>query len=322
MNRTVFISIISFIILWTMPASAKEREGYDESISSSRKFSFFGGPSKEGPEAEWEIIQEAVQNEKLRKAITHTEYLTTAWPDHEFAVKAQRLRGDLYFAREQYQEAFQAYQELIDNYVGSFSYAEVLQLQLEAARKTEHKVYKALFGLTSFKDPIEAVPLYRQLLTNAPHMKEAPQILYDLGEIYFRKGKQLEAIQEFELLEQRYPNSPLSEKAAVRIADAYARLAKRNPTDIRPVEGELSALNHFISVYPESDKVPEIRLRQQDIYEKLAGMQYKLGTYYENILKRPDSALVTYRSLLEQFPDSEWTLPAKQRILKLSQKEQ
>lgn len=322
MKLFYLIILLCISISGTMTSYAKERDVYDESIESTRKFSLLGGPSKEGPEAEWELIQEAIRNDKLKKGIKHTNYFTRTWPDHPLAVKAQRAKGDLYFAREEYAKAFEAYQGLVDNYVGSFNYAEILQLQLECSRKTEDKVYKALFGLTRYEDPLEAVPLYRQLLTNAPHMLEAPQILYDLGEIYLREQKYMESIKEFQLLEQRYPDSPLSEAASLRSADAYAKLSLRNPTDIRPIEGELSVLNHFLSMYPSSEQTQVVRLRQQTVYEKLAELHFQLGDYYENILRRPDSALVSFRSLLQQFPDSEWTVPAKQRILELTQKEQ
>lgn len=320
MSRVLFLFLCLFSCLSSLPAPAKEREVYDESIESKRKFDFLGGPSREGPETEWTRVEAAVEKDRLKRAIKHAGFLTRTWPDHPLAVEAQRMKADLYFAREEYLKAFNAYQDLIDNYVGSFVYAEVLAQQLESARKTEHKVYHALFGLTSYEDPMEAVPLYRQLLTNAPHMREAPQILYDLGEIYFGKNKYLEAIQEFQLLEQRYPESSLSAKAGLRVADAYARIANRNPTDLRPIEGELNALKHFIAVYPESEQVPAARLRQKTAYDKLAELQFKLGKFYETAMNRPDAALVTYRSLLERFPDSEWTVQAKERILDLSEK--
>lgn len=320
MSRPLPFCFYILSCLLTLSAPAKDREVYDESIESTRDFDLFGGPSRKGPEAEWEKVQGYVQKDRLKKAIKHAGYLTKTWPDHPLAVEAQRIKGDLYFAREEYAKAFNAYQGLIDNYVGSFVYEKVLMQQLECARQTENKVYHALFGLTSYRDPMEAIPLYRQLLTNAPHMAEAPRILFDMGEIYLREHKQLEAIDEFKLLEQRYPASSLSKKAVIRIADAYASLAKRNPSDVRPVEGELSTLNHFLTRYPESESAAEIRLRQKKVYEKLAGIHYRQGEYYENILRRPDAALVTYQSLLQQFPDSEWTAPARERILDISQK--
>jgi len=316
--RTLF-----FILLFpSLILRADERPVFDESIESERNFSFFGGPTKEGPLAEWENVQEAVREDKLKKAIKHTEYLVTAWPDHPLAKDAQRLQGDLYFSREQYEEAFQSYQKLIDYFAGQFDYESVLRQQLEAARKLENKVYKALFGLTSYQQPKEAVPLYRQLLTNAPRMKEAPQILFDIGEIYHRKRNFREAIQEYRLLEQRYPNHPLAENAVLRMADAYGAMAESNPTDVRPLEGALETLTYFTVRFPESAFLQEVRLRQKEAYDRLAEVRFRQAEFYQENLRRPNAALVGYRALLEQFPDSEWTQPARERILQITDKNQ
>lgn len=321
MIRSLLPTLLVFCALHSPVTRAADRPAHDESIESTSSFSFFGGPNRAGPEAQWKDLQGYVENNQLRKAIRHCRYLVEAWPDHPLAVQAQRLQADLYFAREQYAEAFHSYQGLIDNYIGSFNYDEVLRQQLEAARNTENKVYKAFFGLTSFTQPLEAIPLYRQLLTNAPHISEAPHILFDMGEIYFRKRQFMDAIQEYRLLEERYPNSPLAEKAALRIAEAYGRIAKRNPTDIRPKEGEYHTLSQFLIRYPESEHLQDVRERRKAGYDHLAKMSYERAQFYENIMNRPEAALVGYQTVLEQFPDSAWTDAARKRILELRSKE-
>ncbi|MEX2606898.1 MAG: tetratricopeptide repeat protein [Kiritimatiellia bacterium] len=321
MIRSLPASILLLCALISPLTQARDRPVHDESIASTRKFSLFRGPSRDGPEAQWERVQELVQNNQLRKAIRQSRYLVEVWPDHALAARAQRLRADLLFARGEYVEAFHAYQALIDNYIGSFSYDEILKQQLEAARKTEQKVYNAFFGLSSFTQPLEAVPLYRQMLTNAPHIEQAPRILFDMGEIYFQKKQYLDAIQEFRLLEERYPNHPLAEQSALRIAEAYSRIAKRNPTDIRPKEGEYLTLSQFLGRYPESERLQEVRDRRKAAYDHLAKMKFEQGQFYENVMNRPEAARIQYQSVLEQFPDSSWTGAARERILNLSSKE-
>jgi outer membrane protein assembly factor BamD len=237
-------------------------------------------------------------------------------------VDALRLQGDLHFAREDFQLAFQSYQELIDSYAGQFEYESVLRQQLEAARKQETKVYKAMFGLNSFQRPMAAIPMYRQLLTNAPKMREAPQILFDIAEIYHRKRNFQQAIQEYRLLEQRFPNHPLAENAVLRMAEAYTALAERHPTDVRPLEGALDTLTYFKARFAESTFLPDVRLKRKEVYDRLAALRFEQAMFYEENLRRPQAALVGYRALVEQFPDSEWTLPARERILELTQKEQ
>lgn len=316
MNR-----ILICLLCLTAPLLARERPVFDESIESERRFSLFGGPSKEGPEAEWALAEAAIEDGKLKQAIRHTEHLVKAWPDHPLAVEAQRIQGDLYFAREEYEKAFQSYQDLIDGFAGQFDYEAVLRQQLEAARKLEAQVYHAFFGLTSYQQPKKAIPLYRQLLTNAPRMREAAQILFDIGEIYQREGDFLEAIQEYRLLDQRYPRNPLAENAVLRMADAYTSLADRNPTDVRPLEGALETLTYFNKRFPDSVYLPDVRLRRKEAYDRMARIRFEQAKFYEENLRRPEAALVGYRSVLEQFPDSEWTVPARERILELTHKE-
>lgn len=294
------------------------REAYSENFEDSRKFHLFGGPSRKGPEDQWQRCQEFVQDEKFRKAIRHTGYLVDTWPDHPLAVEAQRLQADLLFAREEYQAAFDAYQTLIDRFAGLFDYDEILAQQLECARKKENKVYSSFFGLGSYEKPLEAIPLYRKVLVNAPHIREAPEILHTIGQIYLGRKKFGEAADEFTRLEQEFADSPFSELAALGRAEAYRGMAKKNPTDLRPQEAELAALDHFIHTYPDSERLPDVRLRKKKVYDQMAEARFEKGQFYENTLKEPDAALVMYQSVLKQYPDSEWTARAEARILNLS----
>jgi outer membrane protein assembly factor BamD (BamD/ComL family) len=313
--RSTLFSLL--IALFASTAVAQE-EAYTETFDNQRKFFFFGGPSKKGPEDQWQRIQGLIKREKNKSAIKQAGYLVQTWPDHPLAVDAQRLRADLYFSREEYKLAFDAYQGLIDDFAGLFDYNAVLTQQLECARNLEKKKYSALFGLSVYTQPLEAIRLYEQILVNAPHIQDAPEILYTMGNIYMRQSKHLEAIKEFDALEQQFPNSPFSELAALERAQAYQKRAKRYPTDLRPVEAEQQALDHFIATYPNSERLAEVRLRLKIVYDYLAKARYEKGFFYENTLNKPDAALTIYQTVVKQYPDSEWTPKAKTRILGLT----
>lgn len=310
-------SLLLLLVLGTT-LGAKEREIYDESLDSQRKFHLFGGPDRKGPEAQWENIQEMVTRRHYRSATRHSGYLVDTWPEHPLAVKAQRLRADLYFARGRFSDSFDAYQGLIDRFSGQIDYEEVLALQLECARRLETKKFSAFFGLGSYTDPLEAVPLYRQLLTNAPRIEMSPEILLRIGKIQYDKYKYSEAIIEFDLLEQRYPRTALAEEAAYLRASAFEKIALKHPTDLGPQESALQAISHFLETYPNSSRVEDLRQRRRVAYERLALERFEQGRFYEKRANNPAAAIVSYQSLLTQFPDSEWTAPARERILSLT----
>lgn len=307
---------VSMVVATLWPHAGFAGRPFDETLEERRGFHLFGGPSREGPEAQWERVQEHVENNRLRRAIRHAGYLADTWPSHPLAPEALRLRADLFFARGNYIRAFEAYQRLIDGYAGQIDYEEILNQQLEAATRTEQSTSWAVFG--RYSDPLEAVPLYRQLVTNAPHLEIAPELVFRIGEIYMRKRRFSEAIQEFDLLEQRYPNSPFAIKAAWRRAEAFARIANRHPTDAGPEKSAWSAFVYFLETYPHAEEAEEAREREREFFNRIARRRYEQARFYEVNMRRPDTALAVYLNLVEQFPDSEWTERALQRIEYLS----
>ena len=290
---------------------------YEETIDERRGFRLFGGPTREGPEAQWARVEDFIARERIRAAIRHSRYLVNAWPDHPRAVDAQRMIADLQFARENYEEAFQAYQELIDNYAGMFNYNEILEQQLICAERVQAQSTWALFG--RYNNPENAVPLYRQFITNAPHLEITPELIHRIGEILMEKRKYAEAIQEYDLLEDRYPQSPYSVKAAFRRAEAFAKIAERHPTDLGPSRSALAAFSYFVEAYPHSEQAETAMERREHFYNHLAAQKYEQARFYEENMRRPDAALATYEAVISQFPDSSWTEKARERINRLNQ---
>ncbi|MCC5846546.1 MAG: outer membrane protein assembly factor BamD [Verrucomicrobia bacterium] len=317
MNRFLYFLMLG-ALLGTGPTLTQARTPYEETIddSRSRGFRLFGGPSREGPEAQWEKVQGFVEADRLRPAIRHAGYLVNTWPDHPRAVEAQRLIADLEFARENYERAFNAYQVLIDQYAGMFDYDAVLSQQLICAEKVEKQTSWALFG--RYNNPLEAVPLYRQLITNAPHLDITPELLFRIGEIQMSKRKFAEAIQEYDLLEQRYPRSEFSVQAAFRRAEAFAEISNRHPTDLGPARSALAAYRYFLEAYPDSDKAEKARKRVTEFRDYLAERHFAMAKFYEKNMRQPEAALAAYQALTQQFPDSAWTDKAKSRIQKLT----
>jgi len=313
--QNLFLPLAALVVF----TSCSGNKPFEESFEANRDFHLFGGPSRKGPEDQWERCLRFEEKGKTTKALRHARYLVETWPDHPLAIEALDLRARLYFSEEQYRFAFDSYQALIDDYTGLFNYDVILSKQLECARKMEDKKYSALFGLSYYKQPLEAIPMYEQILVNAPHIQDAPEILLTIGEIYMRKSQYMKAVTQFTKLEQTFPESSFSETAALRKADAFRRRGKQVPTDLQPLEAELLALDHFLQTYSTSEKLEEVRLRKSEVYNLLAKARYDKGRFYETNLRNPDAALRTYESLLEQYPDSEWTAPAEERIVELSE---
>jgi outer membrane protein assembly factor BamD (BamD/ComL family) len=287
-------------------------QAFEESFDDQRGFRLFGGPSRQGPEHQWERIQEAMEAGRLRRAIRRANQLVRAWPDHELAPAAQRLVGDLYRERGNIEAAFNAYQALIDAYAGLFDYQEILDIQLELAEELQHRVIRALF--TSYTQPQEAIPLYQQIIINAPHAEITPELMFRIGDIHLQRRKFREAIDAFNQVEDRFPDSEFAMKAALNRARAFERLARRFPTDASTTISALHAFAHFLDNYPDAEAVDEARERMEYFYDLAARNQYELAVFYETRMSKPEAARVTLQTLLQEFSESEWAVKAATRL--------
>lgn len=301
-------------MLLLMPSSfshAANRE-FEESFDDQRGFRLFGGPSRQGPEHQWERIQTALKAGRTRRAIRRATQLVQAWPDADQAPRAQQLIGELHTERGNPEAAFEAYQTLINAYAGQFDYQEILDRQLALAEEVQHRVIRAVF--TRYTQPQDAIPLYRQLITNAPHAGITPELMYRIGEIYLEKRKPREAIEAFNLMEERFPESEFAMKSAWHRARAFERLARRFPTDASATLSAWQAYLYFVNTYPESEFAPEAAKRMRHFYNQAAENQYQLAVFYAERMSKPEAARVTLETLLQEFSTSDWAVKASDRL--------
>ena len=71
--------------------------------------------------------------------------------------------------------------------------------------------------------------------------------------------------------------------------------------------------------YPGADGNAEMLTMLERMRSRLAKSYYQKAVYYETLEDKPRSAYVAYQSLLEEFPNSEWTEIANGRIKELRQ---
>jgi outer membrane protein assembly factor BamD len=126
--------------------------------------------------------------------------------------------------------------------------------------------------------------------------------LFSRGQQKMAKKKLGSAIEHYQALLERYPNSPLAPRAQLALADAYMR--KRDN-----VEAEV-AYDDFLRLYPAHDNVPHALFRKGEL---LFGQVSKPGRDQKKTLE----AIRTYKLLLAKHPSSPHTEKATKRVREL-----
>lgn len=140
--------------------------------------------------------------------------------------------------------------------------------------------------------------------TQYPASQYADDALFLLAELRFRRGEYVMAAFLYQQLRQAYPQSPYAREALYRIGQAYEELSPPYDRDQEYTLKALQALQEFRTAYPGDSLVPEVERRIRQLRNKLAWREYSIAQLYRK-LGSPESALIYYDGLLQQYADTD-----------------
>jgi hypothetical protein len=304
-------------ILLTGCATFSREQTYVET-RGKKGWHWFLHPAYNNPQQQLTYADRLMQAHKTRAAKRQYLALTIYWPESTEAAQAQYHYAKIVDAAGKPAAAFDEYQRLFDKYAGSFPYDEVLNRQYEIATNLMELPKGRFLFFPGFKAPERAIPLFQSLLTNAPQWEKAAEIQYRIGCANENSLKYEEAIDAYMTTQSRYAGSPFAEKGSYGAAHCFYLLAQESPNNEQILEGAWAAMTLFLNAYPQSDNVAVAQEYRKTLLRQRAKLSYEKARYYDNIAKRPKSALLAYQNFVKDFPHSDWTDLAQIRIDALS----
>ena len=143
---------------------------------------------------------------------------------------------------------------------------------------------------------------YTDILNNFPGSYYKPKILFVLGNYYLAVSDSNRADSLFNYIYDNYKNESLVNAAATILNKPLINFDTDQATDLyAKAEAELNKKNYYSSIaqfkdiynkYPKSISAPKAL--------------YAEGWIFENVLNKPDSAVIYYDSLMAKYPKSEY----------------
>jgi outer membrane assembly lipoprotein YfiO len=256
---------------------------------------------------------------KRGKAMRAYAALVAAWHASEEALEAQLAYARLWEEKGNYARAFREYQYLIDFFAGQFPYQDVLDRQFRIANLMMTRRYGDWGPLPGFRAPERALPLFEQILENAPGGDLAAECRFSIGLIHEQGHDLDEAARAFEQVRNRHPDSPLAPEAAFRQASCRYRLALKSPRDDARCRAALAALAAFLRDYPDSPNRAEAQQSRDSLHAHWVAMAFENAAYYDRIARKPEAAVIAYGDFVRRFPLTEQAKEAQERIAALTQ---
>jgi len=297
-----------------------------EALTIFQKLSREGRYYRHLPQIRLEIAECELKLGHTAGAIKEYESVSEEFPQTEESAQALHSLGiiyedelkDLKKAKELFEKSTQEMpksevakkaQERSANIVKLEEYKS--QLSGEEAEKSVKTLFLlAEMYLLELNEPDSALSAYRSVIEHFPEASYAPRSAYVISWIWDKvKGDSLQAEKAYERILQDYPQTLYAQKARewlglppVEEKDPAEELFMRGESHL--LQGDVdSALTYYgrtANDYPQSRFAPKAI--------------YAMGWIYEN---REDSlrlAKETYRGLIDEYPQSEYTLLAMERL--------
>ena len=281
--------------------------------------SFWFGVRAGTPAEQLAYAREALGKGHLRNARKGFEALVREWPAAPEAVEAQMDLARLFEQRKKYAQAFEEYQYLLTFYAGVCPYDEVLDRQFKIANFLLHD-NTGMFGwVLSGMDTIRQ--RFEQIVRNAPSSPLAPQAMLIAGGIRMSERETDEAIQIYDGLLYRYPESKEATDAAYLSAKARYDRATKNAYNEVNCRDAIAFLRAIIARMPRHPQAGEMKGWLDELSTQLEEQCYKNAVFYDSRQRNRKAAAAAYRSFLTEFRDSKHADRARARLAELEAKQ-
>ena len=197
------------------------------------------------------------------KAITTYRYVANHYPRSDEAPKAQFKLAKQLKNKGDFSGAFKEYQALLKKYPQTPNFEESVSEQIDIANAYLKGLKVKFFGIPLVSSMEKAEEMYMSILQVSPYSKYAPITQFNLGLSMEKQGKTKEAIDAYQKVLDKYPNSPACSSASYQIGYVYQRLGMTGKSqDLSALKSAQDNYQDFLLQYPNSEKVP-LRIGQE-----------------------------------------------------------
>jgi outer membrane protein assembly factor BamD len=186
---------------------------------------------------------------------------------------------------------------------------------VETTKKRADSLWTVATGhLRAGKWTKTAADMERALLIMQYDDPRRPRGHFIMGEALMGQGNQLQAVREFRRVADENAADPLAADALLRAGDAYAALWTKPQLDPSYGESAVTTYREVLDRFPESPAAQRATLRIQGLQEMFARKEYETALFYLR-LKAYDSAILSFRAVIANYPRSKVTADALVRLV-------
>lgn len=198
--------------------------------------------------------------------------LQRQYPAHPMAQQAQLSLGQYFYENGDYQRARTVLERIVT--------------RDRESPQTPRALYQIGMIARDEGNDDAALAYFRRVVDNHPEAAIAPNAQYAVGTTLVRLERYDRAAQAFETLGQEYPNSPYAQRIGLALADVYYELGQYQKV------------------------IDEVNRRRSQLDAEARERATFLLAEAHNQLRNSEDAILNYRQIIENNPDSPYYRPA------------
>lgn len=313
MRKIAVILIISMVVA-SQPAFA-----YWVWTPESGKWENPKYAAKDTPEEQLVYAKKFYDEKNLKDSLREFKKLLKYYPLSKEAPTAQYYVGRIMENLDNPYEAFKAYQKVIDTYPYTELVDDVIEREYNIADAFFSGKKIKIIGKWQIPAKDKAIEIFKAVADNSPYGKYADKAKFKAGMAYKDLADYNSAILMFKDLIDRYPNSEIIDMARFQLAECSRLLSVKPDYDQTPTNLARKEFEDFLKKHPESEMADDAKQVVDKLKSREAENAYKIAQFYE-ARRAPESAIIYYKEIVRNYPDTEWAKKAQERLNELEKK--
>lgn len=260
----------------------------------------------------------AQQDERWFSALGYYNDVIEDFPGTDYAAEAHYQKGVIHLRRNQFERSFGDFNEIIEKYPDYPRYARVVQGQYDVAMSIKRGERPWLWGwIPWFRDNEKALDFFEKTYAAAPYGPRAELSLYQKGEWAREIDKEDDALDAYERLVYRYPDSILTPRSYIAMAELYSNRVMGPHWDQGSTREALNFYRDFVSLFPRDPYAPTAQKKVVELNDTLSRNRLELGKFYYYRRNNGRAAAIFFNEAVNAAPKSEAAVEARELLAKV-----
>lgn len=256
-------------------------------------------------------------NGKNGKALSSYKDVAKDYPNSAAAPEALYAQAHLLDQEGDLIKAFEAYQQLIANYQASNRYSSALKRQETVAHAAANGVIKNSFlGMKTRIAPSKVETMLGQVRDNAPQARSAPKAQFAIGKVWQNSGNAEKAIAAYRRISSDYPDSAQAPEALYQIGEVLILKTKKGNKNKANFDNATNIYNELIQRYPNHKRSADARKRIKSLRGQEIQRSFNVAEFYRKKGENT-SAIFYYKEVIQKSKSGPLRDQATQRIAEL-----